>query len=149
MSSHQSMDESTGTPAPPQQTLSQRRAAFAIERVGAVKDEGYAQAFRSYASSLPSMIQMNGFGQALAFIHSKKDPAYKALYGLVSDWLVMDDQPYANQHDVLGGVTRMGMSRYRLAQTEALALLEWVKRFASAFIEAKKDGDEPPDGVEA
>lgn len=134
-----------------EQTLSQRRAAFALERVRAVADGEFAGEFRSYAASLPPMIQMNGFGQALAFCRSKSgnsqgDRAYQALYDLVSDWLTGDGQPYAGQDDVLAGVTTLDLSAYRLAQTEALALLDWVKRFASALI-AKKASDDGADSA--
>ncbi len=137
------------------QTLSQKRAAFALERVQAIRGSDYAVEFRSYAANLPAMIQMNGFGQALAFCRSKSDPAYRALYDLVSEWLTRAGQPYEGKQDAegnqdaLAGITSEGMSAYRLAQTETLALLDWVKRFASAFIEKKvrNGGDQP--GAEA
>lgn len=122
------------------QTLSQRRAAFALARVRSVVGEQFAGDFRSYAASLPPMIQMNGFGQALAFCRSKNDEAYQALYMLVSDWLTKDGQPYQKHQDVLEGITSKSMSAYRLAQTEALALLDWVKRFASAYIARRTAG---------
>jgi CRISPR-associated protein Cmr5 len=128
------------------QTLSQERAGFALKGVERIKGEAFAGKFRSYAANLPPMIQMNGFGQALAFCRSKKgqsleDQAYQALYELVSEWLGREGQPYAGLGDALVGVTTGSMSSYRLAQTEALALLEWVKRFASAYIEKKAAGD--------
>lgn len=128
------------------QTLSQRRASFAVERVRAVASEEFANEYRSYAASLRAMIQMNGFGQALAFCRSKRgqgksDRAYQALYELVSEWLTGEGQPYAGAGDALAGVTAESMSAYRLAQTEALALLDWVKRFASAYIAKKAAAD--------
>lgn len=128
------------------QTLSQRRAAFALNGVRSVAGTEFAGDFRSYAASLPPMIQMNGFGQALAFCRSKNDQAYQALYQLVSDWLTREGQPYERHQDALEGITLEGMSAYRLAQTEALALLEWVKRFAAAYIERNaKTGNSGPD----
>lgn len=134
-----------------EQTLSQRRAAFALAGVHRVEREEFAGKFRSYAANLPPMIQMSGFGQALAFCRSKsgqslEDRAYQALYNLVSEWLTGDGQPYKGLGDALVGVTSKSMSSYRLAQTEALALLEWVKRFASAYI-PKKAGDDESRGA--
>lgn len=121
-----------------EQTLSQRRAAFALQRVRDIKDQSFAKEFRSHASGLPAMIQMNGFGQALAFLRSKPDnEAYQALYQTVSDWLRQEKQPYENQ-DALAGIVEKSMSTYRLAQNETMALLDWVKRFATAFIELPK-----------
>jgi CRISPR-associated protein Cmr5 len=132
------------------QTLSQRRARFALDRVRAVVGKEYEAAFRSYAASLPPMIQMNGFGQALAFCRSKSEQAYQELYRLVSDWLTSPGQPYQSHKDVLDGITKEGMSSYRLAQTEALALLDWVKRFASAFIARRRSaGDGSAVAVDA
>jgi CRISPR-associated protein Cmr5 len=135
------------------QTLSQRRASFALEQVKSIRGQEYDGEVRSYAASLPAMIQMNGFGQALAFCRSKRgqgksDRAYQALYDLVSEWLIKEGQPYAGKDDALAGVTSESMSAYRLAQTEALALLEWVKRFASAYIE-KKPGNGGDDAAAA
>lgn len=133
------------------QTLSQRRARFALDGVERIKGEEFAGKFRSYAANLPPMIQMNGFGQALAFCRSKsgqslEDKAYQALYKLVSEWLIGDGQPYNGLKDALAGITSGSMSSYRLAQTEALALLEWVKRFASAYIEKKAAADDAGSG---
>jgi CRISPR-associated protein Cmr5 len=122
------------------QTLSQQRASFALERVRMVVGKEYEAAFRSYAASLPPMIQMNGFGQALAFCRSKSEQAYQDLYKLVSDWLTSTGQPYNGHKDALDGITSDSMSVYRLAQTEALALLDWVKRFASALIQKRAAG---------
>lgn len=132
------------------QTLSQRRASFALERVRAVVGQDHEAGFRSYAANLPPMIQMNGFGQALAFCRSKSEQAYQELYGLVSDWLISPGQPYQGHKDVLDGITKEGMSSYRLAQTEALALLDWVKRFASAFIARRRaSGDSTAEAGDA
>lgn len=131
----------------PVQTLSQKRAAFALGKVQDVVSEDYGLEFRSYAANLPPMIQMNGFGQALAFCRSKASrgengggpAAYRTLYNIVSSWLTETGQPYEDCRDVLDGVTAKDMGTYRLAQAEALALLDWVKRFATAFIEIPEE----------
>lgn len=129
-----------------EQTLSQKRATYALAEVKAIAGMPHAKEFRSYAAGLPPMIQMNGFGQALAFCNSKDDGAYQALYRLVSNWLTRDDQPYAGHTDVLAGITTESMSVYRLAQTESMALLDWVKRFASAYLKtAAAAAEEPAD----
>jgi CRISPR-associated protein Cmr5 len=124
------------------QTMQQRRAKHALEGVEAAKQSGVSQKeYKSYASSFPAMIQMNGLGQAAAFYRSKgaednpKGKAYKALYDLLSGWLSGPGQPYYESSDLLTGITRQDMHAYRLAQAEALALLGWVKKFAKAFME--------------
>lgn len=131
------------------QTIQQQRAAYALERVERDRDEnmntkGFQSAYKSYASGLPAMIQMNGLGQAAAFYRSKaagqdsKALAYGCLYELLSDWLTKTGQPYSAYSDLLRGVTTEDMRTYMLAQSEAQALLDWVKKFAKAYMEEPK-----------
>jgi CRISPR-associated protein Cmr5 len=131
------------------QTIQQQRAAFALERVERDRDanmntKGFQSAYKSYASGLPAMIQMNGLGQAAAFYRSKsagrdsKALAYGCLYELLSDWLTSSGQPYSAHSDLLRGVTTEDMRTYMLAQSEAQALLDWVKKFAKAYMEEPK-----------
>ncbi len=123
------------------QTIQQKRAAFALTEVEAAKARlGNSSEYKSYASGFPAMIQMNGLGQAAAFYRSKgvgsdaKARAYQALYDTLSNWLQKPEQPYHNQ-DLLQGITTKNMQAYMLAQAEALALLDWVKKFAKAYME--------------
>lgn len=115
------------------QTIQQKRAKFALERVQQAIESGTNQSeFKSYASSLPAMIHMNGLGQAAAFFKSKKG-THLELYNLLSDWLKEPNQPYQGK-DLLDGITQLDMEKYRLAQAEAQALMDWVKKFAKAFM---------------
>lgn len=141
------------------QTIQQQRAKYALEQVNAAaKDKSIHSEYKSYASSLPAMIHMNGLGQAVAFFKAKSAPdktlekknvkerAYFSLYQTLSNWLCgkfeMDNrpiQPYdkyrANQEaDVLTGITKEDMHAYRLAQAESQALMDWVKKFAKAIM---------------
>lgn len=119
------------------QTIHQQRARFALERVQKAQtaDKFNGKEFKSYASAFPAMIHMNGLGQAAAFFRSKaKSQEHQRLYQLLSDWLTQPDQPYASYSDLLDGIVGESMSDYRLAQIEAIALMDWVKKFAKAFI---------------
>ncbi len=123
------------------QTIAQKRAAFALERVLAVKGEtGISnQEFKSYANALPAMIHMNGFGQAMAFCRSKagdkgKGAAWQALFDMLSHWLIKEGQPFHGSTDLLKGITEKTMTVYMLGQAEALALCEWIKRFSNAYL---------------
>ena len=139
------------------QTIQQQRAAYALkcverDRAEHKSEKGFQSAYKSYASGLPAMIQMNGLGQAAAFYRSKstgndsKAIAYGCLYKLLSDWLTDSGRPYSahrNHDDVrdsglLHGVTKADMRTYMLAQSEAQALLDWVKKFAKAYMEEPK-----------
>ena len=116
------------------QTIQQQRAKDALEQVNASIARGVNQKeYRAYASNLPAMIHMNGLGQAAAFFKSKGD-THGELYNLLSGWLCKKGQPYENCQNLLDGITTKDMHTYRLAQAEAQALMDWVKKFAKAFM---------------
>jgi len=118
------------------QTIAQRRAAYALRVVRRAQQDGLdAKRFVSYANNLPAMIHMNGLGQTAAFYLSKGagEREYRRLYDILSEWLGQRDQPYAGQA-LLDGITGHDLHRYRLAQAEAMALMDWVKKFAKAFM---------------
>lgn len=111
------------------QTIQQQRAKYALEEVQVAAK---SSEFLSYASAMPAMIVMNGLGQTAAFYKSKGG-AHHQLYCLLSNWLCEPGQPYAGK-DLLEGITQCNMQSYLLAQAEALALLDWVKKFAKAYM---------------
>lgn len=116
-------------------TMQQQRASYALNEVEKAKQGGVNQkSYKSYASGLPAMIQMNGLGQAAAFYRSQSDKSYRMLYDLLSGWLQKPGQPYESL-DLLKGITTRNMHDYQLAQAEALELLNWVKKFAKAYME--------------
>jgi CRISPR-associated protein Cmr5 len=133
-----------------EQTIQQKRAKFALERVTALTEQhkfnkDQQKNFISYASSLPAMIHTNGLGQAMAFHKAKgsdkgleetedKKRSYNALYNIVSAWLCQKPQVYQKHDNVLKGIAEENMQSYQLAQVETLALMSWVKKFAKAFL---------------
>lgn len=138
-----SVSSSGGTTQTPiMQTAHQRRAKWALEKVEAADNSGVSRKeYKSYASAFPAMIQMNGLGQAAAFYRCRgaekdaKGIAYRALYNLLSGWLAQPGQPYAGCADLLVGITSRDMRTYMLAEVEAVALLDWVKKFAKTYME--------------
>ena len=125
------------------QTMQQRRAAFALEQVQKAKGKVKDDEFKSQASSLPAMIHMNGLGQAAAFFCSKgneKPPkgydenTHQALFDILSGWLREPGQPFHGHAGLLEGITGSDMEAYLLAQAEAQALMDWVKKFAKALM---------------
>lgn len=111
------------------QTIQQERAKYALEKV---QKTAKSSEFLSYASAMPAMIVMNGLGQTAAFYKSQGG-VYHQLYELLSNWLSQQNQPYTGK-DLLVGITQCNMQSYLLAQAEALALLDWVKKFAKAYM---------------
>ncbi len=122
-----------------QQTMQQQRAKYALERViEAAKDKEIHSEYKSYASNLPAMIHMNGLGQAAAFFRAKKG-THLELYKVLSEWLCKDQQPYQGCKDLLEGITTKDLHHYRLAQAEAQMLMDWVKKFAKAYMTGDED----------
>jgi len=117
------------------QTIQQQRAAFALKCVQRVANDSNVNhsEYKSYASSLPAMIHINGLGQAAAFYKSKGG-THELLYQLLSDWLTKPNQPFVGKSDLILGITEGDMHDYRLAQAEAQALMDWVKKFAKAYM---------------
>ncbi len=149
------------------QTMQQQRAKYALERVNAAAENKEIHSeYKSYASNLPAMIHTNGLGQAVAFFRSKaafdkaptnrnaKERAYYLLYETLSDWLCsngttlkpMPQQPFSRFDDVLDAITQSDMRDYRLAQAEAQMLMDWVKKFAKAYMtdKASNEGESTP-----
>lgn len=120
------------------QTVEQERAKFALSRVQDVarEERGIAASYRQEVMGLPAMILTNGLGQTLAFLKAKSEGGRKrnehaAAYRHL-DWWVRTQLPPSLEGDLLEAITRMDVSTYRLAQSEALAVLGWLKRFAEA-----------------
>lgn len=117
-------------------TLAQERSEFALNRVLA---HVTLKRLKPFSASAPSMILQNGFGQALAFWKAKGkegDNEQTALFEMVRSWLV--EKGFANGNDAqrfLMNLSTMDQRQYLSAQKETLNLLEWVKRYAGAFIE--------------
>ena len=112
-------------------TLEQERAKYAWNCVQEVKGKPFAGDYRTIAVKVPSLILTNGLGQTLAFLRSKSDrPHFQLLYQHLADWV--GSKVRANS-DLLHWLVKNATSQqYRLATMEALAWLQWLKRFAEA-----------------
>ncbi len=126
------MSQAAPSQQPHRQTVEQQRAAFALECVRKVKREAFASKYRQLVRGLPAMILTNGLGQTLAFLKAKggeKSNEHQTAYTHLSAWA---REQLRFGPDLLEQITRMDVSQYRLAQTETLAVLGWLKRFADA-----------------
>ena len=117
------------------QTLQQQRAKFALEKVLDLVKLNEGDKLKSRASELPFMIHANGLGQAAAFFKSKKDKdGYDKLFLVLQNWLIEPGRPFADQTDLMKAITEADMHQYRVAQAEAIQFMDWVKKFASAYL---------------
>jgi len=111
------------------QSIEQQRAKAAL----AWAENGVDADELSAANGMPAMILMSGLGQTAAFYKSKDKAHYTNLYNELSKWLIRPDKPYAGKENMLKGITQCDAKTYRAAQVEALAYLQWVKKFAKAY----------------
>lgn len=118
------------------QTLQQQRAAHALDKVQALVALKDGDKLKARASELPFMIHTNGLGQAAAFFKSKKDKkdGYEELYRILSSWLTSEGRPFADHQDLMQAITSADMHLYRVAQAEAMHYMDWVKKFAKAYL---------------
>lgn len=123
-------------------TLAQERSRFALEKVRAL--QGDRKKFGTFAQGLPAMVKQNGFGQTLAFLLHKgtdregrldNSKEHTQAFRILAAWLqnrgiLPDVAPRA----VMARLSEMSQQDYLRAQEEALAVWEWVKRYANAGI---------------
>jgi len=116
------------------QTLAQKRSAFALD---GLRDLGLnadkMDNFATFTAGLPAMVLQNGFGLTLAFLLAKGKNEHMQAFLLIWEWL--SDLGLLNatkKEEVLTSLAMMSQQDYLQAQAEALALLEWVKRYANA-----------------
>ena len=128
-------------PSAPLRSMDQERAEFALTKIQAILG-GPATSqkvqVRRYLNNLPALIRMNGLGQALAFFRMKGEgTAHDAIYRMVGTWLCdasSKGRIFSESTDALSAITQSDMAHYMAAQNEALALLQWLKKFAVALL---------------
>lgn len=123
-----------------QQSLEQKRAAAAWARIEAVRGQSYAKKYGQLARSAPADIQANGLGQTLAFWKAKgykdgrpqADSEHARLFQDVGQW-VKEQLGLLEQKTLLEWIIQDAHTdEYRRATAEAIAFLNWLKRFAEA-----------------
>ena len=134
-----------------------QNALSAVQRLAALPEAPGAYGnYVAYVKALPVNIRSLGLGQALAFLLSKaasekKPPAnellatpHGLLYGHVTAWLVGrriyegDISPGNFMASLVDG----DQERYLRAQIEAMAYLDWLKKFAVALLEQPNESDQ-------
>lgn len=119
------------------QTLQQLRAKHALVQVQQLVPLNDSEKLKARASELPFMIHANGLGPALAFFKSKKNEhGYGHLFRILESWLTEDvpGRPFAGKRDLMQAITQTDFHTYRMAQAEAIQYMDWVKKFASAYL---------------
>ena len=117
-------------------TYEQRRATDALKCVEQIdnllNDSKKKENYLAYVNRLGPTIVMNGLGQALASELAAGGELHKRLYEYLKDWLCGDNGVYPKGEDLLDAIMNHDESKYLRAQAEALAWLEWHKKFCRA-----------------
>lgn len=128
-----------------EQTLGQKRAAHALKAINKLVQQKNYGHFGSYVQRLPATIVMNGLGQAmageLAAARGGKDEderAHRTLFELVESWL-QECRAYSNELGLMESIVKSNQGDYVRAQAEALAYLEWLKKFSQAYLDSDKE----------
>lgn len=124
--------------------IEEGRAIFAYKCVEDIsKDNKVAKYYRTYAKRIPTMIQNNGFGPAMAFIYSKgkdnKKDDKKAYYTLYNDIerRLKDIQLLKKDDKLIETILKIDSVEYREITIEVLTLFNWLRRFAEGMIEGE------------
>lgn len=133
----------------PHRSLAQRRAEHALDKVKALQAENAYGNYVSYVKALPATIIVSGLGQALAMENAGKKLGHKKLFKHMRAWLCEGWQhtPYQlalaeDDTAFFKAISGGDEAKYIKAQAEALEYLEWLKKFAVAFLMEPEEGEE-------
>lgn len=141
------------------QTKEQQRSEFALKQVKEVFQIPVDEKVANFVVGVPTMILTNGLGQTLAFLLSKyKEPEakdsekkkkdklkYRDAFDIIQRWINRQENTgltEPNRFQFLQQLSALDQKTYLRAQQEALALLQWLKRYARAFQEDTKPEDQ-------
>lgn len=117
---------------PVTQSLEQKRAQHAWELTADAPSDEYLSLVRGAAAT----IMTSGLGQAIAFWISKDEDAHAQVADALAKWLLRDHGEYRdtspNRRNVLDVIRTCDSVTYRQYTSEAMAFLQWLKRFAEA-----------------
>lgn len=98
--------------------------------------------YGTLARKLPTYLQVSGLGQTLAFLFSKgerdKDKPESLLLSQLSDHLRSRLSPPPTG-EIMSAILELSPAAYRTATREALAIADWLKRFAEGRLDAEEE----------
>lgn len=127
-------------------TIEQLRAEHAFNCVYEAKNKQWESNYRSYVQALPATVLNNGLGQAaateLAAGKGQENNAHTKLFKHLESWLCGEHGPYhdggaGKKKGLMRSIIDGDQQQYVRAQLEAIAWLEWLKKFASAYLTAE------------
>lgn len=131
----------------------QKRAEHALKKIQALQEEGYGHYgnYVSFVKALPATILQIGLGQALATELASSgngndtEKGHANLLKSLQEWLGRSSPkaPYPNAatkpNGLLTELTSGTQEQYIYAQYEAIAYLDWLKKFAVALLDTENN----------
>ena len=121
-------------------TKEQQRSAFALQRIQDFGADGVSKNDANFIVGTPNMILANGIAQTMAFLLSKQKNdqivVEVKVFKILKKWLsreISSLSDAADDRNFLALFSTLEQNDYLRAQDEALALLQWLKRYARAF----------------
>ena len=117
-------------------TKEQERSAFALEMIERKFPQGVDKDSANFIVGAPTMILTNGIAQTLAFLLSNRSKVKQFLvFCVLREWLQDQINNLRADTEILFLQKFAGLNHqdYLKAQNEALAILQWFKRYARAF----------------
>jgi len=114
------------------QSLDQRRADYALQKVDSVKSD--QKEYKNLSKGAPALVMSNGLMQALAFYRSRQK-GYSTMLGQhVQEWLYKNNLVSNPDFETaMKDLCQCDSSRYIRATDEALEILRWIRQFADAL----------------
>jgi CRISPR-associated protein Cmr5 len=134
------VSSSTGTKP---KEIDRDRAAFAWDKICHTKknqSDNFHKKYGSLARKMPTLIQVNGLAQTLAFLKdkAKENDHQNLMVKNLSEWIC--NRFNLGTGDLLSEhILKMDSQHYRLITNESLAFLQWLKRFAEAELGTEED----------
>lgn len=112
-------------------TLDQERAKLAFEHIAEVKGwkEPDRKKYASIVHAMPALLRSAGLSQALHFVLSRKSEPQRAFLDHMAAQLRRANQAIRGRDALLGAVRSAEMTAYLRLSREALACVDWYRRF--------------------
>lgn len=119
------------------QTLSQKRAKFALEEINNIYDK---TKYCSFLAGVPSAILQNGLLQLMSFYYSKgkdnkgKDNKEYEVLKIIVKWLYQNKLiKETNEYIFIKELCLKNLLELYVIQEEVVKLCEWLKRYSKAL----------------
>jgi CRISPR-associated protein Cmr5 len=118
------------------QTRKQKYADQIYNQISALEEQDH-QKYGTMALKLPALVRTAGLVQALTFVDARRDAAQKKLLDHLATSL-----GFQNKDALLAQARAADLSTYIVLTEQAMAALDWYKRYAQSVLKVKLTDDQ-------